>query len=507
MTDSREQTGSARPPVVIVGAGPAGLAAAEVIDRHGVPVLLVDEQPQPGGQIFRQPPAEFTDVPATYTAGYRWGRDLVAMPRRRGISFAGATTALGLLHERGDDVDAPGAPAPSAGPRAQDGLHVVLRGPGGVRTIAAAALLVATGGYDMPVPMPGWTLPGVLMAGAAQGLVKSQKMVPPGPIVLAGGHPLLIVVAAQLLAAGADLAEVVLDRGLPGPGQALRALPAVPGHVAMLAELGASLARLSRAGVRISRRSAVTAIDGGEHVEAARIARLDRAGRPLPTERTVEAATVVLGYGFQPSTELARQARCELRWDRPAGGWVVNHDGAQRSTVPGVYVAGEPTGIAGAEQSRAEGVLAGLSIVTDLGSSVPGTGWRRARAQLRRAERFSAVVRRLFEPRPELLAALLTPETMLCRCELVRAGELSRTLAQNPQMSTVNAVKLESRAGMGPCQGRYCEASVARTVAQVRGLCAERVGHTAAHLPIKPVLLGELAGLSECPEDVTGSEG
>lgn len=483
-------------PVVIVGAGPAGLAAAEVIDGYGLPVLLVDEQPRPGGQIFRQPPVAFAGVAATYTAGYSWGAGLVAMVQQRGIAFAHSTTALGLLHDRGDSIDSP-ALAAVGGSVPPDRLSLVLRGPAGVRTVPASAVLVATGGYDLPVPLPGWTLPGVVMAGAAQGLVKSQKMVPPGPIVLAGGHPLLIVVAAQLLAAGANVSEIVLDRGLPGPVGALRSLPAVPGHVAMLTELAGAIGRLVRAGVRISTRSAVTAARGAQRVRTVEIARLDRSGRPSGPVRTAEAATLVLGYGFAPSTELARQAQCALRWERSAGGWVVEHDGAQRSSVPGVYVAGEPTGIAGAEQSRAEGVLAGLSVVTDLHGPVLRATWRRARAQLRRAQRFSAVVRRLFEPQPELLAALATPETVLCRCELVTAADLDRTLAKNPQMSTVNAVKLESRAGMGPCQGRYCEASVARVVGATRGLCTERVGHTAAHLPIKPVLLGELAELSE----------
>ncbi|UFU03176.1 NAD(P)/FAD-dependent oxidoreductase [Ruania suaedae] len=482
-------------PVAVVGAGPAGLAAADVLARHNLPVLLVDEQPQPGGQIFRQPPAAFTGAEATYTAGYAWGRALVRTPEHPAIDFAGSTTALGVLRDPDTaspaDTDGPatsGTPAPR--------LRLALRGPDGVRSEPVSALLIATGAYDMPVPMPGWTLPGVLMAGAAQALAKSQRMVPPGPIVLCGAHPLLLVAAEQLLRAGAEITELVLARGLPGPGEAIRALPAVPGHAAMLAELGASLARLVRAGVRVSLGQAVTAAHGTDHVEAVEVTRLDSAGRPRGRSRTVPATTLVLGYGFQPSTELARQARATMRWDRRGGGWTVQHDGDQRTTAAGVYAAGEPTGVTGAEQARAEGALAGLAVLADLTGRADPAAWRDARHSLARARRFSAVVQRMFAPREPLLAALATAETVLCRCEEVTHGELAATLAANPQMSTVSAVKLECRAGMGPCQGRYCEAAVTRMLRTARGASAQEAGYTAAHLPIKPVALGELAALA-----------
>ncbi|QOR70955.1 FAD-dependent oxidoreductase [Ruania alkalisoli] len=486
--------------VTIVGAGPAGLAAAAVLDAHDVPVLLVDEQPRPGGQIFRQPPASFPGAEAAYTAGYGWGRDLVTVPERPGIAFAGSTTALGVLHERVDE-GGHGLVAGPAGPRTgPDRLSVVLRGPDGVRSYETAALLVATGAYDMPVPMPGWTLPGVVMAGAAQAMVKSQKMVPPGPIVLSGAHPLLLVAADQLVRSGAEISELVLTRGLPGPREAWAALPAVPGHVAMLAELGASVARLLRAGVRIRTRSTVVGATGADRVQAVQIDRLDPHGQPAGRPRTVDAATLVLGYGFQPSTELARQARCRLHHDAMAGGWVVDHDGTGRTTAPGVYVAGEPTGVAGAEASRAEGVLAALSIVADLGGAVSARQWRDARRGVRAAARFSRVVQELFQVPPALLDALATEETVVCRCELVSAGKLQSTLDRNPQMSTVSAVKLECRAGMGPCQGRYCEASVSRALCAARGRRPDQAGYAAAHLPIKPVPVSDLATLTTDPD-------
>lgn len=483
--------------LTVVGAGPAGLAAAKVAAEHGLSVLVVDEQQRPGGQIFRQPPAAFRGEQATYTAGYTWGRDLVALPASHPqIDWAFGTTAFGVLHDRD-----------AAGERRQDGdreqgadgdrFLLAVHGPRAARTVATRRLLIATGAYDLPVPIPGGTLPGVMTAGAVQGLLKSQKLLTPGPFVLAGGHPLLLVVADQLLRAGAQIAEVAFARGLPGPREAIASLGALPGHLGMLAEMGGGVRRLLAHGVRISRHTLVTATRGDGCVEQVDLARTNRDGTPGAERRTVEAATLVLGYGFLPSTELARQARCAMCWDARLGGWVVAHDESMRTSVDGIYVAGEPTGVAGAEQSRAEGTIAGQAVVEDLRG--PGRisvqARIRAAAELRRATRFSSTVQRLFEPDRRALAALATPDTIVCRCELVRRRDLDHTLAVNPEMSTASAVKLECRSGMGPCQGRYCESTVATLVATARSRSPEQVGCFTAHLPVKPVPLTALAEL------------
>lgn len=199
--------------LVIVGAGPAGLTAAVTAADHGLSVLVVDEQRRPGGQIFRQPPPEFQE-PVRVPGAYRWGRALLRdCEQRTDISWRFSTTAYGVLR---DDDD-------------PDGLRLALYRAEGPELVRARRLLVATGAYDLPVAFPGWTLPGVLTAGGVQTLLKSQRLLAARRLVLAGSHPLLLLVADQLRAAGAEIAEVAFARGLPRPQEALAALPAVPG--------------------------------------------------------------------------------------------------------------------------------------------------------------------------------------------------------------------------------------------------------------------------------------
>ncbi|QCB92676.1 FAD-dependent oxidoreductase [Cellulomonas shaoxiangyii] len=467
--------------LVVVGAGPAGMAAALAARGRGLDVVVVDEQQRPGGQVFRRPHGGVATARHTWPAGYPWGPGLVADATASDVSWRWDTTALGVLR------DEPGAP-----------VRLAVSGPDGTATLRARRLLVATGAYDMPVALPGWTLPGVVTAGAAQGLLKSQRVLVGHRPVLAGAHPLLLLVADQLVAAGAHVAEVALARGLPGPAEALRALPAVPGHTGLLASSTAALGRLLRAGVRVRTRTVPTRVLGTDRVEGVELCRVDAAWRPVGRGRTVEADALVLGFGFHGSTELARQAGCATRWDDAGGGWVVTHDGDQRTSVPDVLVAGEPAGVRGAEQARAEGHLAGLVTACDLRGTSPADGpaLRRARRDVARARRFSDVVQRTFAPDRAALASLATPGTLVCRCESVTRATVEETLAANPHVSTANAVKLECRTGMGTCQGRYCEATVGALVAARTGRPMEQVGPFTAHLPVKPVPLGDLAGLA-----------
>ncbi|KAB1133239.1 FAD-dependent oxidoreductase, partial [Micromonospora sp. AMSO12t] len=200
------------PDVVVVGAGPAGLAAAATLGRHGAAVTVVDEQEQPGGQIYRRPPAGFTPPTAPSSAGRALLAEATAAP---GVRWLADTTVWGVLGTRaGLDGYAGDQPAPGR-------YRVATHGPAGVRLLEPRAVLLTAGAYDLPVPFPGWTLPGVLTAGGVQTFVKAQGLLPGGRFVLAGGHPLLLVVAAQLVRAGARVVEVALVQRrrdlLPGP--------------------------------------------------------------------------------------------------------------------------------------------------------------------------------------------------------------------------------------------------------------------------------------------------
>lgn len=469
--------------LVVVGAGPAGAAAATEAADAGLTVLVVDEQRAPGGQIFRRTPPEF-GASSHLPKGYPWAERLLErVERHPGVELRSGTTVFGVLR------DGPGSL-----------FEVCLSGGSGPDSVLARRILIATGAYDMPVAIPGWTLPGVMMAGAVQGFLKSQRMRVADRVVLAGSHPLLLIVAAQLLAAGAEIEEVAFARGLPSLRELIAALPAVPGHVRLLAELAGCVLRLLRAGVRISLGVAPVGVDGDTRVRSVRLAPVDRSWRVRGAERTVEADTVVLGYGFLPSTELARQLGCELVWDSALGGWVVSVDDRFESSVPGIFVAGEPIGIAGAEQSRGEGELAGREIARDAGRAVDARRIAASRRRIARSRRFARVVQWMFAPRREGLLSLATPETEVCRCETVTRAEVDGFLDENPFATTGDAVKLACRTGMGPCQGRYCEVTVAGVVAHARGTSIEESGRFAVHIPIKPVSLETYAALADRDE-------
>lgn len=476
--------------LVIVGAGPAGLAAAVEASAQGLRTLVVDEQRAAGGQILRQPPAEFAE-PVRSPVGYPWAAGLLAAAARApGVDWWFESTVFGVLDAR------------STG---RAGLEVLVARPQGSRRALARRVLVATGAYDMPVAIPGWTKPGVLMAGAAQGLLKAQHLRAAGPVVLAGSHPLMLIVAAQLVRSGAAVAEVAFARSLPSPRELIQALPAVPGHVRLLAELAGCVATLLRHRVRLSASTVPTAVVGLDGVAGVRLAKADRAWRVRGAEREVPARTVVLGYGFHASTELARQLGCAVQWDSAAGGWLVAVDERFETDLPGVFAAGEPTGVSGAEQSRAEGAAAAAAIAASLGRPVSARRAGELERDLRRSRRFARVVQRMFAPERPGLTALATPETTVCRCEGVVREQIDGFLAANPHADTVDAVKLSCRTGMGPCQGRYCETSVGGAVAAARGGTVATAGRFAAQVPVKPVPLRTYAELLD--EDDVDEDG
>lgn len=475
--------------LAVVGAGPAGIEAALTALEHGLQVIVFDEQQRVGGQIFRQPPSEFTGARSSFSAAYPWAERLLRRAEQSdAIDWRFGTTVFGVLH---DD------PEP-ASDRPAGRFHVMIATGGAPEVICAKQVLIATGAYDMPVALPGWTLPGVMTVGGAQSLVKSQKVLPGQRILLAGSHPLLILAAEQLRRAGATIVEVAVARAVPRLREALAALPAVGGHTRLMRESASALLALRRAGVRLTTRHTVTRILGDERVTSVDLAPVDAAWRVTGTARNIPVDLVLLGFGFLPCTELARQLRCELVWDSPKGGWVVAHDALMRTSVDGVYVAGEPGGVAGADQARAQGRLAGLAVATGLNRTSPQlrASLRTAQAQVRRAARFSSVVQRLFEPKRSALIDLITRDTELCRCELVTGAELCGVLAEHPFISSANAAKLHCRPGMGACQGRYCESSVAGLVAATRGIARAQVGFYSAHVPVRPVPLQTLAEMN-----------
>ena len=318
--------------LAIVGAGPAGLAAAIEAARHGVEVTLIDENARPGGQLFKQIHKFFgSRQHGAGTRGVDLGARLLDDVRKTGVNVMLNTVAWGIF----------------------DGPTLALYDGAGSRQVAARAVLLCTGATENALAFPGWTLPGVLGAGAAQTMVNLHRVLPGQRVLTVGAGNVGLIVSFQLLQAGAGAVTVV------------EALPRIGGYAV-------HAAKLARAGVPILTSTTIVEACGEDGVVAAVVAGLDAAGRPDPrTARRLDVDTICLAVGLSPLAELAFMAGCQFAFVPELGGHVPVHDEGMATTVPGIYVAGDVAGIEEASTAMDEGRLAGLSIAAALGRLAP----------------------------------------------------------------------------------------------------------------------------------------
>ena len=491
-----------RADVAIVGAGPGGVAAALILAEHGVDAVLLDEQARPGGQIYRQPPMTFEVVAHRLDKTRAIGKEILRAASEKKLRSRLETTVWGLFPLGVEGVSTVGSPGamtltPAAAGESAAAMAVALSGEGGVDLLRARRVLLAPGAFDLPVAFPEWTLPGVMAAGGIQAFVKSQRFLPGNRFCFVGAHPLQIVIADQLLNEGAEIAGVFFAQTRPSFFDAMKELPNVWTSWEKLGQFFAAWRRLDRAGVPVSFGKIIIGAEGHGEVERAVVASVDDAWDVIPgTEKTVPCDTIGLNYGFVASTELGRQAGCRQRWSPSEGGWILEHDEWMRSTEPYIYLAGEITGVAGADVAISEGRLAAIGLLRDLGRVGAGRASQLAapiRRKLRRERRFARALQEFAAPRFDALAGLMSDKTVLCRCEEISCGQVRQALRENPHLGTANAVKLFTRAGMGPCQGRFCALSVAALIAAQSGNDFSDIGSFTARPPTKPLPLADLA--------------
>ncbi len=455
--------------LAIIGAGPAGLAAAVTAGELGLSAVVFDEGTAPGGQAYRAIEKVGDRSPELLSllgTDYARGGDLVARFRKSGADYRPGHAVFDI---------APGG-----------GFGVL--GPQGAQWLTARRVLVATGAMERPVPLPGWTLPGVMGAGAAQTLLKASGMIPSGRTVIAGSGPLVLLVARQLLAAGADIAAI-LDT-TPRSNYA-GAAPLLPGAVLAGSEIWKGIAWLRQ--IRDGRAAFHTnvadiRIEGTEMVEAITYAAAGRQGR-------LTCELVLLHEGVVPNVQLAMAAGAEHYFDAGQACWRPRTDACGRTSLEHILVAGDSGGIGGAEMAAAAGEVATLAAAADLGTIDSSRFDKQSHPLLARMARKRALRRfldRLYRPRAEALAPP-DDKTVVCRCEEVTAGELRRVAAMG--CPGPNQAKAFTRCGMGPCQGRMCGLAAAAVLADATGRSMAEVGHLRIRPPVKPVTVGEMAGL------------
>ena len=465
------------PGLAVVGAGPAGLAAAVQAAGAGLQTTIVDAGARLGGQYWRHGPA---GLPAD--------ADLHHDVR----AYAGLAARAGQLIGQGRITYL-----------AQHHVWTVTAGPAGCTvqaidhtdparpaevTVRSDYLILAAGAYDRQVPFPGWDLPGVITAGAAQSLLKGSGVVVGPRVLVAGTGPFLLPVAAGLAARGAAVVGV---HEASHPALWLRHLPALAGQGGKLSEAAGFALALARHRVPVRNRSIVVAAHGGDRLEAVTVGRLDRAGAlRSATLRRIAVDVLAVGYGFTPQPELPLAAGCALH--ATAGqSLAVDTDDQQATTSPRVFAAGEATGVGGAQLAVAEGTLAGAAAARAAGS--PGQcdprQLRSLAARRDRLRRFAAAMHAVYPVPPAWLDSL-RGDTIVCRCEEVTVADIDHAIRLGAR--DTRTVKLLSRSGMGWCQGRECGYATGCLVAQRTGQALDLA--SGAGRPVAtPVPLGVLA--------------
>lgn len=314
--------------MVSIGAGPAGLAGAIEAARNGVQVAVFDENDRPGGQLFKQI-HKFFGSREHYARerGFRIGQQFLKEAGELGTEVFLNATVLGIYENRA--------------------MNVML--PDHLLQAKAEKILVATGASENMISFPGWTLPGVIGAGAAQTVANIHGLRPGKNLLMVGSGNVGLVVAYQMLQAGCRVVAII------------DAAPQIGGY-------GVHASKVARYGVPFHMSSTIKKVHGRKQVEGATIVRVNEQWQPIPgTETTLEVDTVCLAVGLNPMTQLARMAGCETAFMAKIGGHVPVHDENQETSLPGIFVAGDASGIEEASTAIIEGRIAGLAIARSLG--------------------------------------------------------------------------------------------------------------------------------------------
>ncbi|SVA36231.1 uncharacterized protein METZ01_LOCUS89085 [marine metagenome] len=456
--------------LVVLGAGPAGVAAANVASKEGAEVVIIDENSSAGGQIYRAPPNEFQPQNSFKSDEFREGE------KQRNILENSNLTAL--FKHRVWSVSSD--------------LVVSTVGPNGLSSWHARSLIIANGALERIIPFPGWTIPGVIGLAASTILLKSQYVLPGQSTVVAGCGPLLIAVANGIIKSGGKVSAII---DLNSKSDWIKAFPRLLSRPDQLFKGMSWFANIMKAGIKLYGGHAVTNTKQVDNVLRISIAPINSAGSILDSknQKIVEGDCLAIGHGLFPSTEITRLLKAKHIYDPLKGGWVPLIDDDFRSSIPGVYIAGDATGISGAFSAVQKGRIAGMAAVRDL--NVMSSQKYKAKIKseliiLKKNENFGKAAVRLMKFRPELIQTI-TSETIVCRCEDVFRSEIDEAIESGAR--DLNQLKAWTRCGMGPCQGRTCSEAIEAILASKVG-SRELAGQWTGRTPLRPVPIEQIIG-------------
>jgi len=454
-------------PVIVIGTGPAGVRAAQALVEAGVRPTVIDEGRRDGGQIYRRQPEGFS---RSYETLY-------------GTEAARAASLHQTFDELKDKIDY--LPETLVWNISPGTVHLVNGNQ--YRTLDFDALIICSGATDRLMPVKGWQYAGTYSLGGAQVALKSQGCAIGSRVAFMGTGPLLYLVAAQYVKAGAAVSAVLDTSTFMQRISALPKLLAIP---AALKNGIALTSVLRRAGVPVHRGVRPLEITGSpqDGVSGVRVA------LQSGVSFDVNCDAVALGYHLRPETQLADLAGCEFRFDEAAQQWLPDIDEDGRSSVKGVYLAGDGARVRGANAAECTGRLTALAALHDSGMKTTAD-MTVLRQELARFTRFADGLRAAF-PWPARLAESLPDETIVCRCEAITAGEIRRVV-RDTGAQEANRAKAFSRVGMGRCQGRYCAHAGAQVIAAAASVPLASVGRLRGQAPVKPLPMALVEETSE----------
>ena len=470
MTNEADGSALRKIDLMIMGAGPAGARAALRAKASGLRVVLVDENNEAGGQVWRPLPDGFSRLSGVASSAEARDGDALRLELRK----AGVVCLFGhKVWNIGSD------------------LRTDVISPEGSVSWLPSALLVATGTTERVIPFTGWTAPGVMGLAAATILLKSQNMLPGRSTLVAGNGPLLLAVANGILKAGGKVAAVI---DLTSRTDWMLTLPALKARPDLLWQGLRWQANLRLAGVPMLYRHGIDSVVSTPQGFDVYVKPVDSSGATVSGAlRLFNVDCVTVGNGLVPCTDVTRLLRARHRYVAESGGWIAESDEMGRTSVKGLYIAGDGAGVAGAAAAGAHGELAALACAHDLGR-ISTEHYARERtallSQRREAALFGRAMAGLMALREGAVAAI-KPETIVCRCEDVTRAEIDAAAHEGAR--DLNQLKAWTRCGMGPCQGRTCS-DIAGALLAIHVGSREGVGCFTGRAPLRPVSLAEVAG-------------
>ena len=454
------------PDVLIIGAGPAGMSVAAKLGSAGKQVLLIDERKASGGQYFKQPATDFQVSEEKLDSQYRKGKALIRKFEKSGAKSLFNMKIWGVF-----------------GPEKFLGYDNTNR-----YVITPKHIVIATGAFERGLVFPGWTLPGVLTTGAGQSLLRSYQVSAGNRVAIAGNGPLNLQLAAELIRAGVDVAAIAESAKLFNVKNLfLGGLLFLRSPKLALTGVGYVLT-IARAKTKILPGYVVARVDGKETVETVEFKKLDKS-----SAKSFEVDAITIGYGFIPSNEIARALGCDHEVHERWGYLGAKKSFVGSTNIPNVWIAGDGSGINGAQVAQSSGNLLAYALLAQEGvrkSLSDRLSNLISYFQLRNQLGFQKVLWKIFNG-PVLIDELAEEETVVCRCLSINYAQIKAGISDDTL--SAGASKRISRVGMGRCQGRYCSPIIQKLIAENSGCEIDERSGFAPQMPIKPVEIGVIA--------------